>query len=389
METPAVPDAPLLLSPPEIGEAERQYMLAALDSGWVAPAGPDLAAFEHEFGEAVDVPHVVALSSGTAGLHLSLRVLGVEPGRDVLVSDLTFVATANAVAYVGARPCFVDSDERTWNIDPSLLADELRGRARRGRLPAAVIAVDLYGQCADYDRIAALCRDYDVPLVEDAAEALGATYGTHAAGSLGDLGVFSFNGNKIITTSGGGMLVSRNHRWVDHARHLATQAREPEAHYEHHEMGFNYRLSNLLAALGRAQLATLRQRVEGRRRVAERYRRLLADVDGIGFMPVAPYGRSSCWLTVISINEAAFGASRDDVRLHLAASGIESRPAWKPMHMQPLYADAPHCGGAVAERIFATGLCLPSGSSLTESQQCRVAERLLGTPRPSAMAGTA
>lgn len=374
-----MPERQLLLSPPHVGTMEREFLLSALESGWIAPIGPDVALFEREFADAVGVRHGLALSSGTAALHLGLQVAGVHAGDDVVVSDLTFVATANAVTYVGARPVFIDSDDQTWNIDPILLADELRERAHRGRLPAAVVVVDLYGQCADYEPIVELCQAYDVPLIEDAAEALGATYRERPAGSVGDLGVFSFNGNKVITTSGGGMLVGSNQDWIDHARHLATQAREPEPHYEHREIGFNYRLSNLLAALGRAQLRVLAERVAARRVVAERYRQLLAEIDGIAFMPIAPYGQSSCWLTVITIDESSFGASREQTRVHLAANGIESRPAWKPMHLQPLYAHATRRGGRVAERIFANGLCLPSGSALTEADQCRVAEQISAT----------
>jgi dTDP-4-amino-4,6-dideoxygalactose transaminase len=377
----------ILLSPPHVGAADRDLLLAAFDSGWIAPVGPDLTAFEREFAEIVDVPHTVAVASGTAALHLALRVLDIDEGDDVLVSDLTFVATANAVTYVGAHPTFIDSDQRSWNIDPALLGDELHERARRNRLPAAVIAVDLYGQCADYDVIIETCRRYDVPLIEDAAEALGATYHGRPAGSFGDLAVFSFNGNKIITTSGGGMLVGADETSIAHARHLATQAREPAPHYEHAELGFNYRLSNLLAALGRAQLRVLDQRVAARQAIAERYRQLLGGIGGLEFMPTASYGVPSCWLTVITIDDAVFGATPEQIRLHLVAHGIEARPAWKPMHLQPLYAGASCRGGRVSERIFAQGLCLPSGSALTESEQARVVEVLCATPRAFRRAG--
>jgi dTDP-4-amino-4,6-dideoxygalactose transaminase len=367
-------DAFIFLSPPHMGPDERGLLLDAFDSNWIAPAGPDLERFEHEFAEVVDVPHAVALSSGTAGLHLALHVLGVGPGDDVLVSDLTFAATANAVCYLGARPCFVDSDTVSWNMDPNLLRDELQDRARFGRLPAAVIVVDLYGQCADFGPIAELCRHYEVPLIEDAAEALGATYAGRPAGSLADIGVFSFNGNKIITTSGGGMLVSHRADLVERARYLAAQAREPVAHYEHTTVGFNYRLSNLLAALGRGQLRNLADRVAARRRIFDRYFRELGSTDGLDFMPIAGFGVPTHWLTVLLVDESAFGVSSETARQHLMANGIEARPAWKPMHMQPIYAGAPSRGGAVAERIFANGLCLPSGSALTEQQQARVIE---------------
>jgi dTDP-4-amino-4,6-dideoxygalactose transaminase len=364
----------IYLSPPHMGPDERELLLAAFDSNWIAPTGPDISAFEDEFATTVGVPHAVALNSGTAGLHLALQIVGVEPGADVLVSDLTFVATANAVAYVGACPVFVDSEDRSWNMDPALLAAELERRARHNRLPAAVVVVDLYGQSADYEPIIAQCRRYEVPLIEDAAEALGASYRDRPLGAWGDLAVFSFNGNKIITTSGGGMLVSNRADWVERARHLATQAREPVAHYEHAEIGFNYRISNLLAAIGRGQLRQLTHRVEARRRINNAYRDAFRDLDGVGFMPVAPYGRPSHWLTVITLDHHEAGVTPEEMRVRLLARGIEARPAWKPMHQQPVYANAPCVGGHVSERIFSTGLCLPSGSSLTDDQQGRVIE---------------
>ena len=364
----------IYLSPPHMGAIERDLLLAAFDSNWIAPTGPDLPLFEEEFATAVDMPHAVALSSGTAALHLALLVAGVAPGNDVLVSDLTFAATANAVTYVGARPVFIDADRESWNMDPSLLADELDQRARTSTLPAAVIAVDLYGQCADFDAIVGLCRRYEIPVIEDAAEALGATYRSRPAGSLADIGIFSFNGNKIITTSGGGMLVTPRADWADRVRHLATQAREPAPHYEHADIGYNYRLSNLLAAIGRGQLRNLPDRVAARRRIFANYRNALADVDGIEFMPIAPYGQPSNWLTVLTIDEGAFGADSETIRVQLHQHGIEARPAWKPMHLQPIFAAAPVRGGQVGAQIFAAGLCLPSGSSLTEAQQARVVD---------------
>jgi dTDP-4-amino-4,6-dideoxygalactose transaminase len=371
----------MYVSPPEIGPDERAAVLDALDSGWIAPCGPYVAAFEREIAATVDVPYAVALSSGTAGLHLALRVLGVGPGDDVLVSTLTFVATANAVAYLGARPAFVDSDERSWDMDPSLLAGELADRARRGRLPKAVVVVDLYGQCAQYDEILGVCRRYGVPVVEDAAESLGATYRGRPAGSLGDLAVFSFNGNKIITTSGGGMLVSSHAEWIERARHLASQAKEPYPYYEHVEVGHNYALSNVLAALGCAQLRRLRDRVEHRRHVNRVYREELAGIDGIGFMPEAGYGRCSFWLTCVLIEPEAAGVDRDTIRLRLEELDIESRPAWKPMHLQPLYAGCAVRGGAVSEDIFSRGLCLPSGPGMSDTEVREVAAAVRATVR--------
>jgi dTDP-4-amino-4,6-dideoxygalactose transaminase len=362
----------IFLSPPHVGDVERELLLAAFDSNWIAPAGPDLALFEDELAGLVGVPHAVALSSGTAAIHLALLALGVGPGDDVLVSDLTFAATANAVVYAGARPVFIDSDDVSWNIDPDLLDDELDARARLGRLPSALIVVDLYGQCADWDRISATCRRYEIPVIEDAAEALGATYRGRAAGSFGDLGVFSFNGNKIITTSGGGMLLGRSTEHIERARYLGTQARQPVAHYEHEDIGFNYRMSNLLAALGRGQLRNLASRVAARQAVNDRYRQALADVDGLAFMPVADYGVPNQWLTVITLDPGVLGVGPEHVLTGLLSKGIEARPAWKPMHLQPIFAGAETRGGRVGERIFSRGLCLPSGSSLTVEQQDRV-----------------
>jgi dTDP-4-amino-4,6-dideoxygalactose transaminase len=295
----------------------------------------------------------------------------VGPGDDVLVSTFTFVASAAAVTAVGASPVFVDSDEATWNMDPDLLAEELAARARARRLPAAVVLVDLYGQCADYDRILPLCERYGVPVVEDAAEALGATYAGRPAGSFGRFGVFSFNGNKIITSTGGGMLVTDDGRAAEHARHLATQAREPTPYYEHRELGYNYRLSNLLAALGRSQLADLPRRVSRRRAINARYRAALGDLP-VAFMPEAPYGTATCWLTCLTIDRSACGMGPDDVRLALEERDIEARRVWKPMHLQPVFAEAEARVDGTAQRLFESGLCLPSGSSLTDGQQDQV-----------------
>jgi dTDP-4-amino-4,6-dideoxygalactose transaminase len=360
------------LSPPDVGERERALLLAAFDSGWVAPVGEHIDAFEREVATAVGVGHAAALSSGTAALHLALTILGVGPGDEVVVPTLTFAATANAVTYVGARPVFVDADEASWQLDPALLAELLDGRARAGRLPAAVVTVDLYGQCADHDRIVPACAEHGVPVIEDAAEALGATYRGRPAGSLAPLAVLSFNGNKIITTSGGGMLVSDREEWVVRARHLATQARDPAPHYEHSAIGFNYRLSNLLAAVGRAQLETLPEKVAARRAVNTFYRGQLADLPGVAFMPDAGYGEPTWWLTALTIDPEAFGATREDVRLRLDGEGIEARPVWKPMHRQPVFAEAEVVGGAVAERLFERGLCLPSGSNLDAADLERI-----------------
>jgi dTDP-4-amino-4,6-dideoxygalactose transaminase len=362
-----------------VGPEERRLLLDAFDSNWIAPLGPHVDAFEREFAEAVGVRYAVALSSGTAALHLALEILGVGRGADVLTATMTFAATANAITYVGANPVFVDVSPATWTIDPELLDQELTARGQRGKQAGAVLTVDLYGQCADYARLEDVCRKHGVLLIEDAAEALGATYGEKKAGAFGECAAFSFNGNKIITTSGGGMLVSDRRDLVDRARHLATQARDPAPHYQHSDIGYNYRLSNLLAALGRGQLQSLPGKVARRRAVNDTYRRALQNAPGIDFMPEAHYGRSNCWLTCLTVAPEAFGATREDIRLALEAENIEARPLWKPMHLQPVFAGRAACGGSVAERLFERGLCLPSGSSLTPVEQSKVIDVVLNT----------
>jgi dTDP-4-amino-4,6-dideoxygalactose transaminase len=371
----------IYLSPPDVGDDERALLLDAFDSNWIAPVGAHVDAFEREIAEQAGVAHATALSSGTAGLHLALQLVGAGPGDEVLVPTLTFVASANAVHYVGAEPVFVDCDERTWCLDPNLVADELAARARRNALPRALLTVDLYGQCADYDALGDICAQYDVPIIEDAAEALGATYRGRPAGSFGLLGVFSFNGNKIITTSGGGMLVSDRADLIDRAAFLATQARDDAPHYEHSTIGYNYRLSNLLAAVGRGQLRSLPHKLEQRRRINRTYRAAFAELPGVGFLPDADYGEPNHWLTVITLDPTHFVCTPAEAGRALEALDIEARPAWKPMHTQPVYRSATVIGGAVAERIFATGLCLPSGSSLQADEQQRVIDAVLALPR--------
>jgi dTDP-4-amino-4,6-dideoxygalactose transaminase len=377
----------IYLSPPHAGDVERRLLLDAFDSNWIAPLGPHVDAFEREFAEYVGVPHAVALSSGTAALHLALIGLGVGAGDRVATSTLTFAATANAITYVGAEPVFVDVTPDTWTLDPGLLDEELTAAARSGRPIGAVITVDLYGQCADYSRIDEICARHGVPVIEDAAEGLGATYGNRHAGAFGAAAAFSFNGNKIITTSGGGMLVSHDRGIVERARHLSTQARESAPHYEHEDIGFNYRMSNLLAALGRGQLQGLPDKLARRRRINQRYREAFAATPGVTFMPEASYGRSNCWLTCVLIEPSECGVTREDVRLHLDGQNIEARPVWKPMHLQPVFRGHSTRGGSVAERLFENGLCLPSGSNLSDADQDRViaavAEaRLVHTRRP-------
>ncbi len=364
----------IYLSPPHVSGRESELLAEALESNWIAPLGPQVDAFEAEFGAVVDVPHAVALSSGTAGLHLAMRLLGVGPGDEVICPTLSFVATSNAALYCGAQPVFVDSDAASWNLDPSLLADELAACRRRGKLPKAVVSVDLYGQSADHDAIAAACAPHDIPIVEDAAEALGARYRGKPVGGFGRLGVFSFNGNKIVTTSGGGMLVAHEAELVERARFFATQAREPAAHYEHRELGYNYRLSNLLAAVGRAQLATLDERVEARRRNFATYLDILGGLPGIEFMPEPAWSRSTRWLTCLTVDRERFGAGPEEIRQTLEGDDIEARPVWKPMHLQPLYRHCRVRHRGVAEGLFARGLCLPSGSDLSREDLERVAE---------------
>ena len=364
--------ARIYLSPPHVGPADRRRLIAALDSNWVAPLGPEVDGFEQDMASCSGRQHAAATNSGTAALHLALRLVGVGASDDVLMPSLTFVATANVAVYLGARPVFVDVDPSTWTIDPELVTSELAARAAEGRLPGAVLAVDLYGQCADYDRLTAICAEYDVPLVIDAAESLGATYRGRPAGSAGVLAAFSFNGNKIITTSGGGMLVGDDENQISRARQLAAQARMPAAHYEHVELGYNYRLSNLLAALGRAQLEVLADRVASRRSINAEYRARLDDVPGLSFMPIAGYGEPSHWLTVVQLDPDHARCTPEDLRLRLEAANVEARPGWKPLHLQPLFAGAPIRGGAISEQIFDRALCLPSGSAMTPEQMDKV-----------------
>ena len=364
--------ARIYLSPPHPSGREVEFVADAIASNWLAPLGPHVDAFEHELAAVASVPHALALSSGTAALHLALVVLGIGPGDEVVCSSLTFAASANAIRYTGAAAVFVDCDKDTWTMDPELLEEALADRRRRGARVRAVLAVDLYGQCCDYDALRDVCDRHDVLLLQDAAESLGATYRGKPAGGQGVLAAFSFNGNKIITTSGGGMLAATDRDLIAHARKLSSQARDPAPHYEHSEIGFNYRLSNVLAALGRAQLAVLSERVAARRLVNARYRELLADEPGVTFMPEADYGTSNCWLTCILVDPEAFGADREAIRVALDLLDIESRPVWKPMHLQPVFANDPSYGGDVSAQLFERGLCLPSGSALSEDDQDRV-----------------
>jgi dTDP-4-amino-4,6-dideoxygalactose transaminase len=367
------------LSSPHLGEEETAFVEDAFRTNWIAPLGPHVDGFERELAQHVGVPHAAAVSSGTAAIHLALLLLGVRPGDTVFCSSLTFVASCNPILYCGARPVFIDSEPRTWNMSPLALERALEWARREGRLPRCIVVVNLYGQSADMDALLPLCERYGVPVLEDAAESLGALYKGRSSGSFGRIGVYSFNGNKIITTSGGGMLVAEDADLVQHARKLATQAREPAAHYEHVEVGFNYRMSNVLAGIGRGQLRVLEQRVEQRRQVFETYRTELAGEPQLEWMPEPPGCRSTRWLTCFSLRGADAARRRDLVLRALERHSIEARPVWKPMHQQPLFSGAPyftHGGEDVSGRLFEAGICLPSGSNLTQDQQERVIEQL-------------
>jgi dTDP-4-amino-4,6-dideoxygalactose transaminase len=362
----------IYLSSPHLGEWERRFVTEAFETNWVAPLGPNVDAFEREFCEIVGCKHAAATSSGTAALHLALILAGVGPGDEVLVSSLTFVASVNPIIYQGATPVFVDAEHGSWNMDPQLAIEAIEQRVARGKAPKALILVHLYGQSADTAPIRAACDRHGVMLIEDAAEALGATYHDASPGTFGKMGIFSFNGNKIITTSGGGMLVSDDAALIQHARKLATQARDPAPHYEHTEIGFNYRLSNICAGIGRGQLRVLEDRVLARRAVYNRYVEALSDLPGIEFAAEAPWGRHTRWLTCLTIDPARFGADRETLRKIMEADNVEARPVWKPMHMQPIFASCEVYGGAVGADLFERGLCLPSGSNMTAEEQDRV-----------------
>jgi pyridoxal phosphate-dependent aminotransferase EpsN len=370
------------MSPPHMSGREFQYVQEVFDSNWIAPVGPHLTRFEQQFARKVGLRAAVALSSGTAALHLALRHLGLRPGDEVICSSFTFAASANPIAYEGARPVFLDCDAATWNMAPQLLADELADAAQRNKLPRAVIAVDLLGQSADMDAILQIAGRYEIPVIEDAAEVLGGSYKNRAAGSSGWVNAFSFNGNKIITTSGGGMLASDDEQAIEHVRHLSTQAREPGPFYLHSEIGFNYRLSNVCAAIGLGQLEVLDERVARRKEINQFYRRHLGELPGISFMPIADYGEPNYWLTVIVVDPRQFGVDCEAVRLALEELNIESRRVWVPLHLQKAFAGCRYRGGKVAEQILAAGLCLPSGTAMSQRDLQRVVDcvRTLAPP---------
>ncbi len=362
----------IFLSPPHMGGEELEFISDAFATNYIAPVGPHVDAFEKEFADMVGVKYATAVSSGTASLHLLLRYVGVGRGDEVLCSTFTFVASANPIMYRGGIPVFIDSDQHSWNMDPKLLAMELETRAAENRLPKAVVLVHLYGQPADIDLVKELCDKYKVPLLEDAAEALGTEYKGKPPGTFGLAGFYSFNGNKIITTSGGGMIVSDNKELIKKVKFWATQARDDAVHYEHSEMGHNYRMSNVLAAIGRGQLRVLSERVAGKRKIFDQYRKSLGDLPGVTFMPEPEFARSTRWLTCLTIDPVQAGIDRDMVIQELEKNNIESRPTWKPMHMQPLFEGCEVVGGKVSERLFLDGICLPSGTNMSGEDLARV-----------------
>jgi dTDP-4-amino-4,6-dideoxygalactose transaminase len=368
----------IFLSPPHMCGLEMKFIEEAFASNYIAPIGPQVDAFEREFAEKVSIPHAVAVSSGTAAMHLALRMLGVGPGDTVIASALTFIGSVTPIIFQGAVPIFVDSDRKSWNMDSDLLAEAIELCQKQGIIPKAVIPTDLYGQCADLDRILEVCAPHKIPVVVDAAEALGSKYKNRNAGVGAKAAIFSFNGNKIITTSNGGMLASEDVLFIEKARFLAQQARDAAPHYEHSQIGYNYRMSNILAAIGRGQLRVLDKRVEKRRQIFEHYFRALGNLPGIDFMPEASYGFSNRWLSVILVKPEFFGADRETIRMRLEAENIESRPVWKPMHLQPVFRGCRVQGGRVSEDLFQRGLCLPSGTQMTEEDLERVIKVIKG-----------
>jgi len=372
-------DSPRIwLSSPHMGGREQEFVQSAFDTNWVAPLGPNVDGFESDLQDYSGVSHASVLTSGTAAIHLALIILGIKQGDEVLVSTFTFSGSVNPIIYQGAVPIMVDSEPSTWNMSPDYLEEAILDRiAKTGRAPRALILVHLYGMPANLDEIIEICRKYQVPIIEDAAEALGSSYKDKKLGSFGDLGVFSFNGNKIITTSGGGALLSENEEWISKARFLATQARDKAVHYEHSEIGYNYRMSNVIAGVGRGQMLVLDQWVEKRRANHEFYRGLMGAVDGVEFLrePNNDFF-SNHWLTAIMIDEAVTGFDREQMRLYLLEDNIESRPLWKPMHIQPVFKDFPYYGDRLSEKLFKKGLCLPSGSNLGEVELKRIENSL-------------
>ena len=363
------------LSPPHLCGKEEEYIRDALDKNWITSMGENISGFEQDIQSYLGKKNeAVALNSGTAALHLALILLGVKKEDIVICQDLTFIASVNPVVYLGARPVLVDSEPDTWNLSPAFLEEAIRYCIRNGKKPKAIVWVNLYGMPAKIKEIKAIARKYEIALLEDAAESLGSAYYGQKCGTFGDISVISFNGNKVITTSGGGMLLSENRKYIDKARFLATQARDNAPHYQHSEIGYNYRMSNICAGIGRGQMKVLSQWIERRRKNNEYYRKHLSDIEGISFQtePSSDY-YSNYWLTSILIDpKKNHGVTREDIRIALDEANIESRPLWKPMHLQPVFKDCDYYGNKVSEELFEKGLCLPSGSALSEEELSRV-----------------
>lgn len=371
-------DEQILLSTPHMGSAEREFVEEAFRTNWIAPLGPNVDGFEQELAALVGVKYAAALSSGTAAIHLGLILMGVTKGDKVFCSTLTFSASANPIVYQGAEPVFIDSDEKSWNMSPEALESAFATATQEGWMPKAVIVVNLYGQSADMDRLVGICDAYGVPVLEDAAESLGALYKGKASGSFGKVGVYSFNGNKIITTSGGGMLVSDDKELIEKARFLATQARDPAPHYQHSHIGYNYRMSNILAGIGRGQLKVLKQRVEARRAVFHAYKNALSDLHEIEWMPEPEWSHSTHWLTACVIHPTSEVGKQELIR-RLSEELIEARALWKPMHLQPVFSHCrffSHSEESVSQRLFDHGVCLPSGSNMSELQIERIVDSI-------------
>jgi pyridoxal phosphate-dependent aminotransferase EpsN len=375
---PSVNKSRIFLSPPHLSGNEAKYIQEAIETNWIAPLGPNVDAFEKELAEYVGASGAVAVSSGTAAIHLALSLLEVGKGDLVFCSSLTFVASANPILYLGAEPVFIDSEPDTWNISPVALERALRDAKLAGKLPKAVIVVNLYGQSAKMDEIVDICDEYEVPMIEDAAESLGATYKGRPSGTFGKFGIYSFNGNKIITTSGGGMLVSDDLEALSRARFLATQARDLAPHYQHSTMGYNYRMSNVLAGIGRGQLEVLNERVHARREVFSKYQNELGQLPGIYFMPELQNTMSNRWLTAITVDEREAGVSVIEILEVMSKENIEARPVWKPLHLQPLFSGLKYYSHyetySMSDELFESGICLPSGSNLTNEEFNRVVD---------------
>lgn len=365
------------LSSPHMGGNEQRYVQQAFDTNWIAPLGPHVDGFEKDLVAFTGSGHAAALSAGTAALHLALILLDVKAGDEVICQSMTFSASANPIAYQGATPVFVDSEADTWNMDPIQLRRAIEDRLAKGKKPKAIIPVHLYGMPAKMTEIMTIAEEFAIPIIEDAAEALGSTLNGKAMGTFGTLGILSFNGNKIITTSGGGALIADNEDYIKKARFLATQARDAAPHYEHSHIGYNYRMSNVCAAIGRGQMEVLSERVAQRRRNFDYYREQLGAIQGISFLEEPEGMFSNRWLSTILIDPNIAGITREDVRLHLEKDNIESRPLWKPMHLQPIFKDTPYYGDGLSERLFESGLCLPSGSNLTTLDLERVVSKIL------------